>query len=42
VVPIIRGAEELRRRRQKFVALAASLGLLSVISVAAIAWRLWK
>jgi uncharacterized protein involved in exopolysaccharide biosynthesis len=42
VVPIIAGAHELRLRRQKSMALAASLGLLSVLSVAAIAWRLWK
>lgn len=40
VVPILRGTQELKWRRRRFVALSACVGLASVLSVAALAWRL--
>jgi uncharacterized protein involved in exopolysaccharide biosynthesis len=41
-IPVLRGPQELKWRRRKMLALSASVGLVSVMTAAAVAWRLWK
>jgi len=42
VIPVLRGPQEMKLRRRRIFALSASLGLVSMITAAAVAWRLWK